>query len=82
MTDPQDIEVEPTPEERCSVAMAALRACCSKIVCERNDGVWTIRAHVTDRLYLYAHCEDSAARVADTAVLLREQLFSIKRSVQ
>ncbi len=38
MTDPQDIEVEPTPEERCSVAMAALVVCCKRVEYERIDG--------------------------------------------
>lgn len=79
MTDPQDIEVEPTPEERCSVAMAALVVCCKKVEYERIDGNWIIRAYVATGMYIYTRCEDTPTGFANAAIYLHEQVLAIGR---
>lgn len=75
MTDPQDIEVEPTPEERCSVAMAALRACCDDVFVSESATHYLISARCPFCL-VWRPCDKNQESLIATVYGIRDSIVA------
>lgn len=79
MTDPSDIEVEPTPEERCSVAIAALSAACNGVVVSESFDHYAIAARVSFG-YVWWACEKRQDSLINAAYAIRDNLVTGRMS--
>lgn len=75
MTDPSDIEVEPTPEERCSVAMAALSACCGGSIVSESRSHFNIAVRCSFG-YAWVTCEKDLGSLAAAIYRVRDDIIA------